>query len=46
MTGVKRIIDQASVLEDPDKIKEEQRLCKEMRKKSYNPNTAFFNAKY
>jgi len=44
--SVKRIIDQASVLEDPETIREQQRLKEEMRQKSYNPDAVFYNSKY
>ena len=46
MTGVKRIIDEASVLEDADVVKDEQHRREEIRKKSYNPDSEFYNAKY
>ena len=46
MKGVNRIIDEASVLEDADKVNEQHRLSEEMRKKSYNPDAEFYNAKY
>eukprot|EP00571_Detonula_confervacea_P015644 CAMPEP_0172310158 /NCGR_PEP_ID=MMETSP1058-20130122/11326_1 /TAXON_ID=83371 /ORGANISM="Detonula confervacea, Strain CCMP 353" /LENGTH=140 /DNA_ID=CAMNT_0013022927 /DNA_START=70 /DNA_END=492 /DNA_ORIENTATION=+ len=42
LAGVNRIIAQASVLENPDKVRDEQ----EIRKKSYNPDADFYNAKY
>lgn len=46
MVGVNRIIDQASVLEDADEVKDEQHRREEIRKKSYNPDADFYNAKY
>lgn len=46
MTEVNRIINQASVLENPDEVKDEQHRREETLKKSYNPDAAFYNAKY
>ena len=46
LAGVNRIIDQASVLEDPAEVKRAQELREEIRLKSYNPDTDFYNAKY
>ena len=46
LAGVNRIIDQASVLEDPAEVKRAQELREEIRMKSYNPDTDFYNAKY
>ena len=46
LTGVNRIIAEASVLEDADVVKDEQHRREEIRKKSYNPDSEFYNAKY
>ena len=46
MTGVKKIIDQASVLENPDEVMTNQKRKEEIRQKSYNPDAEFYNSKY
>ena len=44
MKGVTNIIDQASVLENPDDVRDEQDRREEDHK--INPDTQFYNKKY
>ena len=46
LNAVNSIINQASVLENPDEVRDMQHRREELNKKSYNPDTDFYNSKY